>query len=88
MTGQRLWEDEVRAVMPKGSYGRDDCGRWECCTPNGRRGLLTAHVVLEHPDGTITVSPSLQIDPVVTADATERRPGWHGFLDRGVWYAL
>jgi hypothetical protein len=39
---------------------------------------LSKHTVIEHEDGTITVSPSI----LVMAGHKEE---WHGFLERGVW---
>lgn len=33
----------------------------------------------EHEDGSLSLHPSVNLHPV--AD----RPGWHGFLERGVW---
>ena len=38
---------------------------------------LNHHKVIEHEDGTITVSPSILVSNSVTE--------WHGFLERGVW---
>lgn len=51
---------------------------WECCAPDGSSGRLdpTIHTVIEHEDGTITVTPSI--------DFSKRKPGgWHGHLVRG-----
>ena len=84
MTGQRL-PDGYHGQPPVGSYWRDEGVDWTCCTPNGRIGSLRGHEVTEHEDGTITVMPSILVyarpmhgDPVA-------RPGFHGFLERGVW---
>lgn len=49
---------------------------WSVCTPNGLFGNLGKHEVIEHDDGTITVSPSI----LVRGDEE-----WHGFLENGVW---
>ena len=51
---------------------------WGLCAPNGDSGTLCQppHTITEHDDGTITVSPSIQME-------TGQR--WHGFLERGVW---
>jgi hypothetical protein len=49
---------------------------WWIRDPNGNPGRLEDHTVTEHPDGTITVSPSI-LDP--------SPGGWHGFLERGKW---
>lgn len=91
--------------LPNGGYGKDSAGIWCVVTPNGRYGSLANHSVVEHDDGTITVSPSIlvpAIEPkVYTPDERTRlvaaagedyareweagKPGWHGYLDRGVW---
>lgn len=72
-------------------YAPGDYGRfrdmWFCSTPNGHLGNLSGHDVVEHEDGTITVSPSI----LVTERDTEKRADvelWHGFLKAGVWSAV
>jgi len=58
-------------------------GWWQCCAPDGSQGSISpdVHTVVEHEDGTITVSPSL--------DFSKRRAGaWHGWLERGVWRSV
>lgn len=87
MKGTRL-ADGTRKSMPAGSYGRNAAGIWEACSPNGRRGTLEDHKVTEHEDGTITVEPSILIDPILGGDGADAKPfrrGWHGFLERGIW---
>lgn len=53
--------------------------QWWIYLPSAGIGRLTAHTVVEHEDGTITVTPSIAQGP----------PGgpWkrHGFLTRGEW---
>lgn len=44
-----------------------------------RPGRLSVHTVVEHEDGTITVSPSI----LFTEDS--QGPGWHGYLEKGIW---
>lgn len=57
-------------------------GGWMCCSPpnascpEGAHGNLTRHDVVEHEDGTITVTPSI----LITGGGS-----WHGYLTRGVW---
>ena len=117
MTGHRLPDgfeptrDALAALglehTPPGSYWRDSAGVWAVCTPNGRHGSIAKHTVVEHDDGTITVSPSILVYPIEaeprsteerralqdrfgwsdqeTAAALDGRPGWHGFLERGLW---
>lgn len=53
------------------------CG-WQAMTPNGHMAGLVKHDVVEHEDGTITVSPSILV-------SNGSGPLWHGFLERGVW---
>lgn len=83
MNGQRLHEVEgeddfvFRIFTSPGAYGKRD-GVWYCCTPNGLAGNLCNHSVVEHNDGTITVSPSILV--------AQRHPiSWHGYLKQGVW---
>lgn len=67
----------------QGGYWRTADGTWMCGVPAPGFGVgnLSKHDVVEHDDGTITVSPSILVE---TGDG--RR--WHGFLNRGVWEAL
>ena len=71
-----------------GEYGKDTSGLWYCCAPRDTGDRFTDflgclgdgqshHKVVEHEDGTITVSPSILI--------TRHDGSWHGFLERGVW---
>jgi hypothetical protein len=96
VTGRRLpngfecTTPELQALgfdsVPRGAYWIDSGGAWAVCTPNGRIGSIAKHTVVEHEDGTITVSPSILIYPHEPAEfLPEGRPGWHGFLERGVW---
>jgi hypothetical protein len=59
----------------------DGKNSWMCVTPNGHMGNLSAHTVVEHEDGTITVSPSIKV-----SDNTGEL--WHGFLERGIWRSV
>jgi hypothetical protein len=59
-----------------GDYWRTDHG-WYALLPNGLLANLNAHAVEEHPDGTITVSPS-----ILTGNGGRQ---WHGFLRAGVF---
>lgn len=70
--------------FPPNSYGQEK-GIWYIRPPGCHLGSLAQHNVIEHEDGTITVSPSiLQHDYVVDADGI-RNVDVHGFLERGVW---
>lgn len=64
-------------VLKLGEYGRYR-STWFGRTPNGLACDLTHHNVIEHEDGTLTCSPSID----VKAGDLGR---WHGFLERGVW---
>jgi hypothetical protein len=46
----------------------------------GGRGTPPVWGMVEHEDGTITVSPSINLHPTPGMHG-----GWHGFLERGVW---
>lgn len=84
MIGQRLADgyDETQPI-PNGAYWIDWQGRWSVKTPNGRIGALDDHTVEQHSDGTITVSPSILVEERPLADRT--LPGFHGYLEHGVW---
>lgn len=74
MQGKRLYDPEF---FQPGEYGKlGDI--WYACTPNGHLGNLANHEVVEHEDGTITVSPSILV-------GGDRGDDWHGYLERGIW---
>ncbi len=50
---------------------------WFIVDPRGEIGRIETHTVVEHEDGTVTVSPSIAPRP-----GTD---GWHGYLERGIW---
>lgn len=77
MNGTRLSDGAEIFNAAPGAYVKTEHG-WFCKTPNGHAGNLNAHDVVEHEDGTITVSPS-----ILVSDHTGEL--WHGFLERGVW---
>jgi hypothetical protein len=90
MKGKRIdWDpsDGVDYPFPRlkpGEYGKDKDGVWYCCTPGveGLVGNLGQHTVVEHEDGTITVTPSIL---VTMRDKGVDVQKWHGFLTRGEW---
>lgn len=73
MEGKRIYDDQ----FSPGDYGIL-CDTWYACTPNGLLGNLANHEVVEHQDGTITVSPSILV-------GKDTGPVWHGYLERGIW---
>lgn len=79
---QGLRRDRPDDSIPEpGEYGRGSNGQWQCCPPGQPHlfGNLSSHDVIEHEDGTITVSPSI----LITQEW--RNLQWHGYLERGVW---
>jgi hypothetical protein len=70
-------------LLKPGEYGKWTDGSWHCCTPNGHGGNLTRHNVVEHEDGTITVSPSIKVS--FNNSKGQDQELWHGYLERGVW---
>lgn len=82
MQGKRVYEGEDVHVLDQlhepGAYGKYD-GEWYATTPNGLRGGLASHDVVEHEDGTITVTPS------ILCEGGPEHLKWHGWLTRGVW---
>lgn len=79
MQGKRVDAHDDPLLAP-GEYGIMSNGTWHGCTPNGHGCSLAKHTVIEHEDGTITVSPS-----ILVSDARGEVELWHGYLERGVW---
>ena len=79
MQGRRRPDATELHQLANGEYARDARGDWICTTPNGLGGALRKHEVVEHEDGTVTVSPSI----LVTRGGTKQE--FHGWLQRGVW---
>lgn len=83
MQGRRVeWTTQILAP---GEYAKLPDGTWHADTPNGLGANLSQHHVVEHEDGTITVSPSILVEG--RRNPSEKRL-WHGFLERGVWRAV
>lgn len=61
-----------------GEYYKGTDGEWYGTTPNGLLAGLKNHSVVEHEDGTISVSPSILV-------SSGEPDAWHGYLERGVW---
>lgn len=77
MQGRRVYDTDL---FKPGDYGRHPVsGTWYACSPAGHLGNLAAHDVVEHQDGTITVSPSILVSD------TKDNELWHGYLEQGVW---
>lgn len=85
MTGRRvpLGGDGCLPALQPGDYARALVGEWLAMTPNGLLAGLRNHQVVEHEDGTISVSPSILVRGTIGLDP--RIVEWHGFLERGVW---
>jgi hypothetical protein len=66
-------------AWPEGAYGRTYSGWW-CMAPGRHGGNLNAHQVVEHDDGTITVSPS-----ILVTSGGDGRELFHGWLTAGMW---
>ena len=66
--------------LAEGEYGKCRDGVWYARPPGFMMGCLGNHDVTEHEDGTITVSPSILFEK-----RNENFPGWHGYLEKGVW---
>ena len=64
--------------MQPGDYVKLHDGKigWCAMAPNGDAGMLRTHKIIVHDDGTITVSPSIQM---------QTGKHWHGYLEHGVW---
>lgn len=80
MQGKRVYLAEDEYAMEQGDYGKSPDGKWYCRVPAPRFGTggLAKHQVIEHEDGTITVSPSI----LCTGYDGQQ---WHGYLEKGEW---
>lgn len=82
--GQRLPDgSDWSSTTPNGAYWKS-CHdmKWDALTPNGLLANLRGHEVVEHDDGTITVSPSIEVN---RGRANPHVGYFHGFIERGVW---
>jgi hypothetical protein len=80
MTGRRIDQTIPGSLwLNVGDYGKDTEGIWYAREPSNLEGYanLAAHTVVEHEEGTITVSPSILV--------SNHLGRWHGYLERGVW---
>jgi hypothetical protein len=78
MIGRRVYTDETgHLLLKEGDYGKDKDGLWFARPPGCHTGCLSNHQVIEHEDGTITVSPSIRV--------ADWRTEWHGYLVHGEW---
>jgi hypothetical protein len=67
--------------IPEGGYAKVS-GKWWVRPPGRRRAAVITgehHEVIEHDDGTITVSPS------IVFSTPDRDDYWHGWLRHGEW---
>lgn len=93
--GRRVHPDpHGRLPLQPGDYGKDATG-WHARpptmpefgegkgNPHPLSGGLDLHKVTEHPDGTITVDPSILIE--YPWGDPPQQVNWHGYLERGVW---
>lgn len=77
-TGRRLPDGTEPYRLKPGDYVRVAADGWYGMPPGtDLLATLRLHTVVEHEDGTITVTPSI----LVRNNTTE----WHGYLERGVW---
>jgi hypothetical protein len=81
--GRRIYpNEEGQLLFSEGDYGYNEKARfWEARPPNSHTGGLKNHTVIEHEDGTITVSPSI----LITNNRASGYEVWHGYLERGIW---
>ena len=84
MKGCRVHPDEKGNLpLREGDYGKDSRGEWTVRPPGSHAGGIPDHEVVEHEDGTITVTPS-----IILMDFDEKgreQVVWHGYLEGGVW---
>lgn len=62
-------------------YWKSNNGDWLLYLPLCGLGNLRLHTVVEHEDGTITVTPSI----LVTAHSKGEKVQRHGYITKGIW---
>jgi hypothetical protein len=76
--------EDGKLNLPSNSYGKEE-GIWYIRPPRCHVGSLRKHSIVEHEDGTITVSPSiLQHDYEIGPDGY-KDIHLHGMIERGIW---
>ncbi len=85
MNGRRIYpkENEGIAILQPGDYMKAPDG-FIVKTPNGLAASIRNHKVIEHENGTITVSPSILITGCNYPHSKEQLT-YHGFLEMGIW---
>ena len=64
-TGRRIYPNEKgEIILQAGDYVKDQKGYWIIKSPNGIVASTINHEVIEHEDGTITVSPSIVVNGI------------------------
>ncbi len=86
MQGQRVYfknDNQWEHDWQQGDYGKNKDGIWFCRPPivGFGVGCLSNHNVIEHENGTITVSPSI----LITGHKDGHPVTWHGYLEQGIW---
>lgn len=86
MQGRRLPDatEGKQYHWSKGDYGKID-GVWWIRPPSGSMGRIDLHTVVEHEDGTISVSPSILLEGMPDESGVGNTVIWHGYLEHGVW---
>lgn len=77
LIGKRVYD--TKRPLQVGEFQKSDLGHWFVRPPGvpheiGITGGATEWDVVEHEDGTISVTPSINVIDI-----------WHGYLTRGVW---
>jgi len=84
MKGRRIFADSKGILwLQEGDYGfNPNAGCWQARPPGCHAGSIPKHKVVEHEDGSITVSPSILLTDF---DENGNEKKWHGYLERGDW---
>lgn len=85
--GRRVYpQEDGHLHLSEGDYGYDPIvGHWVVRPPGHNAGGIPHHGVIEHEDGTITVTPSIVLEDYESNQRDSLRVAWHGFLEHGIW---
>lgn len=78
MNGTRIYDWDGSSLLNEGEYAKHPDGYWFAECPGGYLANLKQHAIEEHPDGTISVKPSILV-------SNYRRDLWHGYLTNGIF---
>ena len=80
--GETLVNGKGKTIFGEGDYGfNPKDNNWYALVPGNHLANLVKHNVVEHEDGTITVTPSIKVG--IGDGQGGSIEAWHGYLTKG-----